>query len=140
MRREMCAVLLPHASMTILAHLNLSILQKLSSSLIFSFLFFLLFSVFSNFFLLFCLFAVMMPERIAVFEDTLYITLFNHSVYRMNKFGLNKGELLTTSLQYSTDLLILHPLRQNTKSEFSKRAHQRVILLSLIGKSLCFLS
>lgn len=59
----------------------------------------------------------MMPKRIEVFEDSLYITLFDQTIYRINKFGHDKGEVLIESFQRASDLFILHPLRQDSKSE-----------------------
>lgn len=60
----------------------------------------------------------MMPKRIEVFEDSLYITLFDQTIYRINKFGHDKGEVLIESFQRASDLFILHPLRQDSKSEY----------------------
>lgn len=51
----------------------------------------------------------------------MYITLYDQTIYRINKFGLNKGEVLVESFQRASDLFILHPLRQDSKS---KSAHK----------------
>lgn len=58
----------------------------------------------------------MLPKRIQVFEDSLYITLYDQSIYRINKFGRNKGDVLVESFQRASDLFILHPLRQDLNS------------------------
>lgn len=63
-------------------------------------------------------FPAMAPKRIQVFEDSLYITLFDQTVYRINKFGHNKGSVLVENFQRASDLFVLHPLRQDPKSKF----------------------
>ncbi|XP_031616659.1 prolow-density lipoprotein receptor-related protein 1 isoform X3 [Contarinia nasturtii] len=57
----------------------------------------------------------MLPKRIQVFEDNLYITLYDQTIYRINKFGHDQGEILVESFQRASDLFILHPLRQDSK-------------------------
>lgn len=57
-----------------------------------------------------------MPKRLQVFEDSLYITLSNQTIYRIDKFGRTKGEVFVESFQRTSDLLILHPLKQDPKS------------------------
>lgn len=70
--------------------------------------------------------SAMLPKKIQVFEDSLYITLYDQTIYRINKFGLNKGEVLVESFQRASDLFILHPLRQDSKSKFAqKNAYDR---------------
>lgn len=59
----------------------------------------------------------MLPKRIQVFEDSLYITLLDQTIYRINKFGHDKGDVLIESFQRASDLFVLHPLRQDPKSE-----------------------
>lgn len=66
-------------------------------------------------------FSAMLPKKIQVFEDSLYITLYDQTIYRINKFGLNKGEVLVESFQRASDLFILHPLRQDSKSKFARK-------------------
>lgn len=61
----------------------------------------------------------MLPKRIQVFEDSLYITLYDQTIYHINKFGHNKGEVLIESFQRASDLFVLHPLRQDSKSKYS---------------------
>lgn len=68
---------------------------------------------------LFSIFVAMLPKRIQVFEDSLYITLLDQTIYRINKFGHDKGDVLIESFQRASDLFILHPLRQDPKSECS---------------------
>lgn len=65
-------------------------------------------------------FLATLPKRIQVFEDSLYITLYDQTIYRINKFGHNEGEVLVESFQRASDLFILHPLRQDSKSELNK--------------------
>lgn len=59
----------------------------------------------------------MLPKRIQIFEDNLYITLYDQTIYRINKFGHDQGEKLVESFQRASDLFILHPLRQDSKSK-----------------------
>lgn len=62
----------------------------------------------------------MLPKRVQVFEDSLYITLYDQTIYRINKFGHNKGEVLVESFQRASDLFVLHPLRQDPRSTNQK--------------------
>lgn len=80
----------------------------------------------------YCSILAMLPKRIQVFEDSLYITLFDQTIYRVNKFGHNKGEVLVESFQRASDLFLLHPLRQDPKSEYStKHTLKNVTLLQM---------
>lgn len=66
----------------------------------------------------------MMPKRLQVFEDTLYVTLYDQTIYRTNKFGHNMGEIMVESFQRASDLLIVHPLKQDLKSNFDTFAQE----------------
>lgn len=59
----------------------------------------------------------MVPKRLQVFEDSLYITLYNQNIYKMNKFGHGDGVVLLDGSQRASDILILNPLRQNRNSK-----------------------
>lgn len=63
----------------------------------------------------------MMPKRLQVFEDSLYITLSDQTIYRIDKFGHTKGEVLVESFQRTSDLLIIHPLKQEATSMQTKQ-------------------
>lgn len=58
----------------------------------------------------------MLPKRLQVFEDSLYIALYDQTIYRVNKFGHDKGAVLVGSFQRASYLRILHPLKQDVKS------------------------
>lgn len=59
----------------------------------------------------------MLPKRIQVYEDSLYILLYDQTIYKVNKFGHDKGEVLVESFQRASDLYILHTMRQDTTSK-----------------------
>lgn len=59
----------------------------------------------------------MLPKRLQVFEDSLYITLYDQTIYRIDKFGNTTGEVLVESFQRASDIFILHPLRQDQSSK-----------------------
>ncbi|XP_055918086.1 low-density lipoprotein receptor-related protein 1 isoform X3 [Eupeodes corollae] len=52
------------------------------------------------------------PQKIDVFEDYLYIKLYDQSIIKMNKFGNDNGTYLLKGYR-SSDIGILHPLKQN---------------------------
>lgn len=58
------------------------------------------------------------PQKIDVFEDYLYIKLYDQSIIKMNKFGNDNGTYLLKGYR-SSDIGILHPLKQNRNSKFS---------------------
>lgn len=57
------------------------------------------------------------PQKIDVFEDYLYIKLYDQSIIKMNKFGVDNGTYLLKGYR-SSDIGILHPLKQNRNSEY----------------------
>lgn len=59
----------------------------------------------------------MSPHSIDVFEDFLYITLYNQSIIKINKFGGDNGIILLESFHRSSDIMIMHPLKQDSNSE-----------------------
>lgn len=59
----------------------------------------------------------MLPKRLQVFEDSVYIALYDQSIYKINKFGVGNGEVLIENFQRSSDIFILHPLKQNLNSK-----------------------
>lgn len=67
---------------------------------------------------IFCFSAAMLPKRIQVFEDSLYITLVDQKIYRANKFGHSEGAVMVENFQRASDLFILHPLQQDSKSKY----------------------
>lgn len=83
--------------------------------------FFFLKNIDNQYYKIIITFSAMLPKKIQVFEDSLYITLYDQTIYRINKFGLNKGEVLVESFQRASDLFILHPLRQDSKSKFAHK-------------------
>ncbi|XP_067627209.1 prolow-density lipoprotein receptor-related protein 1 isoform X1 [Eurosta solidaginis] len=52
------------------------------------------------------------PQKIDVFEDYLYIKLYDQSIIKMNKFGVDNGTYLLKGYR-SSDIGILHVLKQN---------------------------
>lgn len=66
------------------------------------------------------LFPAMSPHNIDVFEDYLYITLYNQSIIKLHKFGTDNGTVLLESFHRSSDIMIMHPLKQDSNSKLSK--------------------
>lgn len=54
----------------------------------------------------------MRPYRIDVFEDSLYILLYDQSIWKLNKYGRDNGTLLVESMHRTADVLIMHPSKQ----------------------------
>lgn len=80
----------------------------------------------------------MAPKRIQVFEDSLYITLYDQTIFRINKFGHYEGSVLVENFQRASDLFILHPLRQDTKSMyFLHESRINVKLHFLVKRKTC---
>ncbi|XP_030387623.1 low-density lipoprotein receptor-related protein 1 [Scaptodrosophila lebanonensis] len=73
------------------------------------------------------------PQKIDVFEDYLYIKLYDQSIIKMNKFGNDNGTYLLKGYR-SSDIGILHPMKQNRNitnpcaKEPCKAAHALCIL------------
>lgn len=65
----------------------------------------------------FTFFIAMLPKRLQVFEDSIYIALYDQTIYKINKFGIDKGEVLVENFQRASDIFILHPLKQNLNSK-----------------------
>lgn len=59
----------------------------------------------------------MSPHNIDVFEDFLYITLYNQSIIKLHKFGTDNGTVLLESFHRSSDIMIMHPLKQDSNSK-----------------------
>lgn len=59
----------------------------------------------------------MRPQKIDVIADYLYVTLYNHSIFKLNKNGQHEGTILLHSQHIATDIVILHPLKQNDNSK-----------------------
>lgn len=59
----------------------------------------------------------MSPHNIDVFEDYLYITLYNQSIIKLHKFGIDSGTVLLESFHRSSDIMIMHPLKQDSNSK-----------------------
>lgn len=75
-----------------------------------------LLSLVSCFVFLFFVFLLEKPQKIDVFEDYLYIKLYDQSIIKMNKFGNGNGTFLINGYR-SSDIGILHPLKQNRNSK-----------------------
>lgn len=75
----------------------------------------------------------MLPKRLQVFEDSLYIALYDQTIYKINKFGIDQGEVLVKSFQRTSDIFILHPLKQNLNSKVKQT---NIIIHSLRIKDL----
>lgn len=54
------------------------------------------------------------PNKIDIFEDFLYVTLFDHTILKLNKFGFDSGTTLETRYFQSTDVLVVHPIKQRS--------------------------
>lgn len=54
----------------------------------------------------------MHPHRLDVFEDSVIVTLNDQSVLVINKFTGNHSKTLLTGYTRSSDVLVLHPLKQ----------------------------
>lgn len=59
----------------------------------------------------------MSPHNIDVFEDYLYITLYNQSIIKIHKFGTDDGAVLLETFHRSSDIMIMHPSKQDSQSE-----------------------
>lgn len=61
-------------------------------------------------------FSAMSPHNIDVFEDFLYVTLYNQSIIKLHKFGTDNGTVLLETFHRSSDIGIMHPLKQDSNS------------------------
>lgn len=52
------------------------------------------------------------PFKIDVFEDDIFVTLFDHSMLRMHKFGYDNGTIEYNLFNRLSDIKVLHPLKQ----------------------------
>lgn len=59
----------------------------------------------------------MHPVSVEVFEDVLYAALYNEQIYAINKFGHSNMTTVLDTYHRSSDLIILHPLKQNFNSK-----------------------
>lgn len=61
------------------------------------------------------------PKLLDVFEDTVYVILYNQNILRLNKFGRDNGtEVFQGTRGYrSSDLHYIHPLKHNRKGKFN---------------------
>lgn len=60
----------------------------------------------------------MRPQKLDIIADYIYVTLYNHTIYKLNKNGNDKlGTVLLKTQHIATDLVILHPLKQNFNSK-----------------------
>lgn len=77
------------------------------------------------------------PQKIDVFEDSLYIKLYDQSIIKMNKFGLDSGSdgngtyLLKANIFRSSDISIIHPLKQNINGKFLLIIYYQYLLIHL---------
>lgn len=53
-----------------------------------------------------------------MFEDTLYVTLFDNTVVRMNKFSGEHTKVLLSAFTRVFDVVVMHPLKQTYNSEW----------------------
>lgn len=59
----------------------------------------------------------MRPQKIDVIADYIYVTLYNHTIYKFNKNGLEDGIVVLHSQHIATDIVVLHPLKQNVNGK-----------------------
>lgn len=61
----------------------------------------------------------MRPQKIDVIADYIYVTLYNHTIYKLNKNGQEEGSILLQGQHIATDIVVLHPLKQDMNSELA---------------------
>lgn len=59
----------------------------------------------------------MHPVSVEVFEDTLFAALYNEQIYAINKFGHDNETNVLDTYHRTSDLFMLHPLKQNYNSK-----------------------
>lgn len=62
----------------------------------------------------------MRPMKIDIFEDDLYALLYDQSIWKMNKYGRDDGTRMMESIHRTSDILIMHPLKQPSNSNLFK--------------------
>lgn len=76
------------------------------------------------------------PQKLDVFEDSLYVTLYNQSIIKVNKFGYDNIESELQGNQKSFVVRIVHPLKQYL--EISNPCANN--LTACDGSAICLLS
>lgn len=74
------------------------------------------------------------PNKIDVFENFLYVTLFDNKILKLNKYGYDNGSFIHPGYFKSTDLLLIHPMKQN--SNFTNYCR----MSSCGSKAICMIS
>lgn len=61
------------------------------------------------------------PKLLDIFEDSIYVILYNQSILKLNKFGRDNGtDVFQGTRGYrSSDLHYIHPLKHNRKGRYS---------------------
>lgn len=71
-----------------------------------------------NHFIYYVFILAMHPYRLDVFEDSVIVTLNDKSVIVLNKFNGSHSKTLLTGYTRSSDILILHPLKQVNNGKY----------------------
>lgn len=74
------------------------------------------------------MFSAMHPIRLDVFEDTLYVALYDQTIERLNKYNGSHSKIILAAYTRTSDLVVLHPLKQvyNGKCLYPKIIFQYV--------------
>lgn len=59
------------------------------------------------------------PFKLDVFEDTLFVTLYDHTIVRMHKFTGEHSKIVLSSFTRVSDVLVVHPLKQTFNGKWS---------------------
>lgn len=54
----------------------------------------------------------MHPIRLDVFEDTLYVKLYDQTIMRLNKYSGEHSKIIMAAYTLTSDLVVVHPLKQ----------------------------
>lgn len=57
------------------------------------------------------------PHKVDVFEDFLYVTLFDQSLMKLNKYSRDNGTYLLNKFHKASDIVLVHPYKQNVNSK-----------------------
>lgn len=73
----------------------------------------------------------MHPFKLDIFEDSIFVTLYDQTIVRMNKFTGEHSKIILAPFTRTSDLLVLHPLKQVYNGRFS--IHIRIPAMTLFG-------
>lgn len=62
----------------------------------------------------------MRPQKIDVFEDSLYVLLYDQSIWKLNKYGRDNGTTLLESMHRTADILVMHPSKQYSNGKMNQ--------------------